>query len=147
MPTGPKLHAEYNTLKAQAGASNAVREEKRQKKTREHRGLGPPSLITLRTRVQELTPEQSAVGSKVSALEERKARGTNKAKEVGAQLKALEAAWFVCEAIAELHWGPRCTMPTADAPALYLPRASRLLAMTRNVGGLRRVLAVSRRAR
>ena len=87
---GSKQRAEYNTLKAQAGASNAAREEERQKKKREHRGL-EPTLITLQTRVQELTAEQSTVESKVSALEERKASGTDKAKEVGAQLKALEA--------------------------------------------------------
>ena len=87
---GTKQRAEYNTLKAQAGADSAALQEQIGCKKRELRDLAP-TLLTLRTRVEELTAERTAIEDKVAALGERRVAGSEKGRVLLAELKAFQA--------------------------------------------------------
>ena len=59
------------------------------KKKRELKGL-EPTLLTLRTRVEELGRERESIEGKVKALDERRAAGAETAKELAAAAKGLQ---------------------------------------------------------
>ena len=87
---GEKQREEYNALKTQAGTRTAALMEQLTRKKRELRDL-EPQLLQLRTKVDELAAEKGASNGKVAALEERRATGQERAKELADEVRSMES--------------------------------------------------------
>ena len=112
---GEKQRAEYTRLKAQAGKETAELVEKIARKRRELRDL-EPTLVQLRSKVDQLGNEQRVSESTVSTLEQRRAAAQERVKEISAALKKLKSqgsqlAAQVCKFHPCLYKTPRLVLP------------------------------------